>query len=189
MSSTNDTASAINSTALQKPEWLNSGDNAWQLTASSLVALQSIPGLVVIYAGLVKTKWAINSAFMVFYAFAAVMVCWGVWAYQMSFGEKMIPGIVGIPRPILSSLSEMKQVRQYKWGVISILTEVPGQYSRSKLEPSISYVHPGLFSICICSHYRDTLSRRPPRAYELQGLDAIRAALAYLLLHHRSVLN
>jgi ammonium transporter, Amt family len=110
MSSPNITASGINATALQKPEWLSAGDNAWQLTASSLVALQSIPGLVVIYAGLVKTKWAINSAFMVFYAFAAVMVCWAVWGYQMSFGEHLIPGLVGIPRPVLSSWSEMKQV-------------------------------------------------------------------------------
>jgi len=103
----------INATELTAPEWLNAGDNAWQLTASSLVALQSIPGLVVIYAGLVKTKWAINSAFMCFYAFAAVMVVWGVWAYQMSFGAEMIPGLVGIPRPILSSMSELKQVSSF----------------------------------------------------------------------------
>jgi ammonium transporter, Amt family len=61
------------------------------------------------YGSLVKTKWAINSAFMVFYAFAAVMVCWGVFAYQMSFGAHMIPGLVGFPRPILSSMSELKQ--------------------------------------------------------------------------------
>jgi Amt family ammonium transporter len=33
------------------PSWLDKGDNAWQLTAASLVALQSIPGLVCIYAG------------------------------------------------------------------------------------------------------------------------------------------
>ena len=37
---------------------------------------------------------------MVIYAFAAVMVCWGVWGYQMAFGAQMIPGLVGIPRPI-----------------------------------------------------------------------------------------
>jgi len=39
------------------PTWLNNGDNAWQLTAASLVALQSVPGLCVLYAGLVKKKW------------------------------------------------------------------------------------------------------------------------------------
>jgi hypothetical protein len=47
------------------PAWLNTGDNAWQLTAASLVALQSIPGLCVLYAGLVHRRWVINSMMMV----------------------------------------------------------------------------------------------------------------------------
>src|SRR5690242_9430123 len=47
---------------LPSPEWLNSGNNAWQLAASTFVGLQSIPGLVVLYGGIVKKKWAINSA-------------------------------------------------------------------------------------------------------------------------------
>ena len=34
--------------------WLNKGDQAWQLTAGTLVALQSIPGLAILYAGFVK---------------------------------------------------------------------------------------------------------------------------------------
>ncbi|MCJ1250343.1 hypothetical protein MMC30_007569 [Trapelia coarctata] len=46
--------------------YLDHGDNAWQLIAAGLVGLQSIPGLAVLYAGIVKKKWAINSAFMVF---------------------------------------------------------------------------------------------------------------------------
>lgn len=36
-----------------------------------------------------KQKWAINSAFMVFYAFAMTMLCWCVWAYKMGFGEQV----------------------------------------------------------------------------------------------------
>jgi Amt family ammonium transporter len=77
-------------------DWLDTGDNAWQLTAGSLVALQSVPGLVVLYAGWVKHKWAINSAFMAFYAFGAVLICWVLWAYQLSFGQQMLP-FVGVP--------------------------------------------------------------------------------------------
>ena len=46
------------------PQWLDTGDNAWQLAAATFVGLQSIPGLVVLYGGVVKKKWAINSAFM-----------------------------------------------------------------------------------------------------------------------------
>ncbi|XP_027188283.1 ammonium transporter 2 member 4 [Cicer arietinum] len=72
------------------PEWMNKGDNAWQLTAATMVGLQSIPGLVILYGSLVKKTWAINSAFMAFYAFAAVLLCWVSWAFHMSFGDKMV---------------------------------------------------------------------------------------------------
>ncbi|KAL4604678.1 hypothetical protein ACB092_10G207300 [Castanea dentata] len=66
------------------PDWLNKGDNAWQLTAATLVGLQ------------IKNKWAVNSAFMALYTFAAVFVCWMGWGYQMSFGSA---GIHFIGRP------------------------------------------------------------------------------------------
>ncbi|KAG0615869.1 hypothetical protein M758_5G072300 [Ceratodon purpureus] len=73
------------------PDWLNKGDNAWQMTASTLVGMQTVPALVILYGSIVKKKWAVNSAFMAFYAFAAVLLCWVGWAYKMSFGEKLIP--------------------------------------------------------------------------------------------------
>src|SRR5205814_6178784 len=73
---------------LTDPAWLDKGDNAWQLTSSSLVGLQSVPGLVILYGGIVKRKWAINSAFMAFYAFQAVLITWILWAYKMGFGEQ-----------------------------------------------------------------------------------------------------
>ena len=90
------------------PAWLDTGDNAWQLTAASLVGLQSVPGLVVIYAGIVKRKWAINSAFMAFYAFAAVMICWVLWAYKMGFGKQLTP-FVGVPGPLMTIDNELEQ--------------------------------------------------------------------------------
>ncbi|KAB2605401.1 ammonium transporter AMT4 [Pyrus ussuriensis x Pyrus communis] len=73
------------------PEWLSKGDNAWQLTAATLVGMQSVPGLVILYGSIVKKKWAVNSAFMALYAFAAVLVCWVGWGYQMSFGDGLFP--------------------------------------------------------------------------------------------------
>ena len=83
------------------PSWLNHGDNAWQITAATLVGLQSLPGLTVLYAGMVKKKWAINSAFMVMYAFAAVLICWVVYAFKAGFGEQMLP-FVGVPGPAVT---------------------------------------------------------------------------------------
>lgn len=73
------------------PSWLNKGDNAWQMTASTLVAIQSMPGLVIIYASFVKKKWAVNSAFMALYAFAAVLICWVLLCFRMAFGDQLLP--------------------------------------------------------------------------------------------------
>jgi ammonium transporter, Amt family len=73
------------------PQWLDTGDNAWQLAAATFVGLQSIPGLTVLYGGIVKKKWAINSAFMAMYAFASVLVVWVLFDYNMAFGPQWFP--------------------------------------------------------------------------------------------------
>jgi len=90
------------------PKWLDSGDNAWQLAAATFVGLQSIPGLVVLYGGIVKKKWAINSAFMAMYAFAAVLLVWVLFAYNMAFGPQLFP-FLGVPMPALGALFETGQ--------------------------------------------------------------------------------
>ncbi|GAM82347.1 hypothetical protein ANO11243_003260 [Dothideomycetidae sp. 11243] len=90
------------------PPWLDTGDNAWQLTAGSLVALQSLPGLAVIYAGLVQRRWVVNSMMMVFYAFAMVLICWVLWGYKVAFGDYMIP-IAGVPNTVLRMTDELQQ--------------------------------------------------------------------------------
>ena len=71
------------------PSWLNSGDTAWQLTSATLVGIMSIPGLAILYAGLMKRKFAVNSALMVVYAFAMTLVIWMFFAYDMSFGQPL----------------------------------------------------------------------------------------------------
>ncbi|MBV8446263.1 MAG: ammonium transporter [Candidatus Dormibacteraeota bacterium] len=64
----------------------------------------SIPGLAILYAGLMKRKWAVNSALMVVYAFAMTLVIWMLFAYDMSFGNPAhigpITSAVGIPHPV-----------------------------------------------------------------------------------------
>jgi ammonium transporter, Amt family len=89
-------------------KWLDTGDNAWQLAAATFVGLQSIPGLVVLYGGVVKHKWAINSAFMAMYAFASVLIVWLLFAYNMSFGPQWFP-FLGTPAPALSSAFNLGQ--------------------------------------------------------------------------------
>ena len=43
----------LGATWIAYPTWLNPGDNAWQLTAATFVGLMSLPGLAVLYGGLV----------------------------------------------------------------------------------------------------------------------------------------
>src|ERR1700726_4751618 len=87
------------------PKWLDTGSNAWQMAAATFVGLQSIPGLVILYGGIVKRKWALNSAFMAMYAFAAVMVVWVLWAYNMSFGPSLFSNLnfIGKPFPAMDA--------------------------------------------------------------------------------------
>ncbi|MUL62870.1 ammonium transporter [Mycobacterium sp. CBMA 234] len=98
------------------PDWLNSGDNAWQLVAATLVGLMSIPGIAVLYAGIVQKKWAVNTMLMAFTGFALVLVVWVLWGFKMSFGEpaKLGPGIlesaVGKPRSIVGTANQHQAV-------------------------------------------------------------------------------
>jgi Amt family ammonium transporter len=97
------------------PSWLNPGDTAWQLTSATLVGIMSIPGLAILYAGLMKRKWAVNSALMVVYAFAMTLVVWMFFAYDMSFGHpaNLGPGalstMVGVPHMVAGATDLTQQ--------------------------------------------------------------------------------
>ena len=96
------------------PTWLNAGDNAWQLTAATLVGLMSIPGLAILYGGAVQKRWAVNSMMMAFYGFAMVLIVWVLWGFKMGFGDPVQVGsssgflsnFIGRPGPVLDHLSE-----------------------------------------------------------------------------------
>ncbi len=88
------------------PAWLSPGDNAWQLTAATLVGLMSIPALAVLYAGVVQRKWAVNTMMMVFSAFCLTLIAWVLWAFKMGFGPPWIHTFVGRPGPVVGQAGE-----------------------------------------------------------------------------------
>jgi ammonium transporter, Amt family len=92
--------------------WLSPGDNSWQLTAATLVGLMSVPGLVVLYGGVMQKRWSVNSMMMAFIAFALVLIVWVLFAYKLGFGEPIhifgaksgfFANLWGRPGSILSS--------------------------------------------------------------------------------------
>ncbi len=99
------------------PSWLNPGDNAWQLVAATLVGLMSLPGIAVLYGGLVQKKWVVNTMLMAFTGFGLTLVVWVLWGYNMAFGPQahlgadgsFWSGLVGKPHPILSHFGEQNQ--------------------------------------------------------------------------------
>jgi ammonium transporter, Amt family len=97
-------------------EWLSEGANSWQLTAATLVGLMSVPGLVVLYGGVMQKRWSVNSMMMAFVAFAIVLILWVLVGFKMGFGEPIhithsgfLGNFIGKPGSILNSADLLKQ--------------------------------------------------------------------------------
>jgi Amt family ammonium transporter len=104
-------------TPLPYPTWLNPGDNAWQLTAATLVGLMSVPGLVVLYGGVMQKRWSVNSMMLAFSAFAVTLIVWVLYAFNMGFGHPwhglsshgFWGNFIGQPGAVLNHVAEQGQ--------------------------------------------------------------------------------
>ena len=124
------------------PSWLNSGDNAWQLTAATFVGLMSVPGLVVLYGGVMQKRWSVNSMMLTFAAFALVLIVWVLWGFKMGFGTPwhgltdgkgngihgFFGSFIGIPGSVLDHTAEQGQAV-----IPSITTGPPFHFPTSTL--------------------------------------------------------
>src|SRR3981189_3256073 len=107
------------------PRWLTPGDNAWQMTAATLVGLMSLPGLAVLDGGVMQKRVSVNSMMLTFVAFSLVLVAWVLWAFKMGFGSPIGSGhgffdsFWGESGTLLSSGAEQGQA------IIPSITEGP----------------------------------------------------------------
>src|SRR4051812_23708764 len=60
----------------------NSGDTAWMLVSAALVLLMT-PGLAFFYAGMVRSKNAVTTAFQSFVAIPLITIVWFVVGYSL----------------------------------------------------------------------------------------------------------
>ncbi len=122
-------------TNIPYPNWLNPADNTWQLVAATLVGLMSLPGLAVLYGGLVRKKWIVNTMLMVFTGFSLTLVVWMLWGYNLAFGPQshfgptgsFWSGFIGHFTPLSTAGSEQGQA------VSGANTLIPFHYSTSTL--------------------------------------------------------
>jgi Amt family ammonium transporter len=106
-------------TLLPYKSYLNAGDNSWQMTAATFVGLMSIPGLVVLYGGVMQKRWSVNSMMLTFITFAVVLVAWVLWAFKMGFGSPVhlfgagstnfFSNMVGNPQSVLGHVGLQAQ--------------------------------------------------------------------------------
>jgi Amt family ammonium transporter len=103
----------VTSTNCAVPNWLDTGSNAWMMTAGTFVGLQSIPGLSLYYGGLTRKKFSINTALMCFYGFAIVLVIWVLAGYNFGFGPASVKigsyGILGTLSSVAPGIAEGSQ--------------------------------------------------------------------------------
>ena len=65
---------------------LDSGDTAWVITASALVLFMTIPGLALLYGGLVRANSVLSVLLQCFAITCLVSVLWLVAGYSLAFG-------------------------------------------------------------------------------------------------------
>ncbi len=65
---------------------LDTGDTAWMMVSTAFVLLMTPAGLALFYAGMTRSKNALNTFAMVMGAFVMAMVVWIVAGYSIAFG-------------------------------------------------------------------------------------------------------
>ncbi len=72
---------------------LDTGDTAWMMMSTALVLLMTPAGLALFYAGMTRSKNALNTYAMVMGAFVLAFTIWIVAGYSLAFGAAESAGI------------------------------------------------------------------------------------------------
>ena len=75
---------AVKAAEILKPAF-NGGDTAWMLISTVLVLLMTIPGIMLFYSGMLRTKNALSVVAHIFAATTVVTLVWAVVGYSIAF--------------------------------------------------------------------------------------------------------
>ena len=74
---------------------MNAGDTAWMLTSTCLVLLMTVPGVALLYGGMVGKKNIISTITQTFMITCLVTLLWFIVGYSLSFSEGSFNTFVG----------------------------------------------------------------------------------------------
>ena len=88
---------------------IDSGDTAWMIVATALVLLMTLPGLALLYAGMVRVKNTLSVLMQCFAIAALVSVLWVAYGYSLAFTT---PGLLvgGLDKAFLSGMTAQSTV-------------------------------------------------------------------------------
>jgi Amt family ammonium transporter len=69
------------------------------MTAATFVGLMSLPGLAVLYGGVMQKRWSVNSMMLTFVAFCVTLIVWVLYAFKMGFGHSIAHSGSGVFGP------------------------------------------------------------------------------------------
>ena len=79
------TAAPIDASAAAKPSPISGADTAWMLISTVLVLLMTIPGIILFYGGMLRTKNALSIVAHTLAATALITVMWALCGYSIAF--------------------------------------------------------------------------------------------------------
>ena len=74
---------------------MNTGDTAWMLTSTCLVLLMTVPGVALLYGGMVSKKNIISTITQTFMITCLVTLLWFIAGYSLSFSEGSFNTFIG----------------------------------------------------------------------------------------------
>lgn len=74
----------------------NPGNNAWMMTSTLLVLMMILPGLMLFYGGLTRSKNMLSTMTQIGATASLAMLIWVMWGYSLAFGDTTYEGPLGL---------------------------------------------------------------------------------------------
>lgn len=74
----------------------NPGNNAWMMTSTLLVLMMILPGLMLFYGGLTRSKNMLSTMTQIGATASLAMLIWVMWGYSLAFGDTTYEGTLGL---------------------------------------------------------------------------------------------
>lgn len=74
----------------------NPGNNAWMMTSTLLVLMMILPGLMLFYGGLTRSKNMLSTMTQIGATASLAMLIWVMWGFSLAFGDTTYEGALGL---------------------------------------------------------------------------------------------